>query len=82
MPTSKRRVFRFKYVNGHPSNAAKGLQTVTAFGSLRGSHRYPLMLTEMTLLTALGQQQHPQWPPDIWRGRTQGDGNIGNGAQS
>jgi len=54
MPTSDGEAFGFKYVNGHPSNAAKGLQTVAAFGLLaRVDTGYPLMLTEMTLLTAL-----------------------------
>jgi ornithine cyclodeaminase len=54
MPTSDGEVFSFKYVNGHPSNTAKGYQTVAAFGLLaRVDTGYPLMLTEMTLLTAL-----------------------------
>jgi ornithine cyclodeaminase len=54
MPTSDGEAFSFKYVNGHPSNAAKGFQTVAAFGLLaRVDTGYPLMLTEMTLLTAL-----------------------------
>ena len=54
MPTSDGEAFGFKYVNGHPSNAAKGFQTVAAFGLLaRVDTGYPLMLTEMTLLTAL-----------------------------
>ena len=54
MPTSDGETYSFKYVNGHPSNTAKGLQTVTAFGLLaRVDSGYPLMLTEMTLLTAL-----------------------------
>lgn len=54
MPTSDGEWFAFKYVNGHPSNAVRGLQTVTAFGLLaRVDTGYPLMLTEMTLLTAL-----------------------------
>jgi ornithine cyclodeaminase len=54
MPTSDGEWFTFKYVNGHPSNAGRGLQTVTAFGLLaRVDTGYPLMLTEMTLLTAL-----------------------------
>ncbi|HWW55418.1 MAG TPA: ornithine cyclodeaminase [Sphingopyxis sp.] len=54
MPTSDGEVYSFKYVNGHPSNTAKGFQTVTAFGVLAQVETgYPLMLTEMTLLTAL-----------------------------
>lgn len=54
MPTSDGEVFSFKYVNGHPSNAARGYQTVAAFGLLaRVDTGYPVMLAEMTLLTAL-----------------------------
>ncbi|RCW84831.1 ornithine cyclodeaminase [Paracoccus lutimaris] len=54
MPTSDGETYGFKYVNGHPSNMKKGLQTVTAFGLLADvATGYPLMLTEMTILTAL-----------------------------
>lgn len=54
MPTSDGEIFSFKYVNGHPSNVARGFQTVTAFGVLaRVDTGYPLLLSEMTLLTAL-----------------------------
>jgi ornithine cyclodeaminase len=54
MPTSDGVVYGFKYVNGHPKNTAEGLQTVTAFGLLADvATGYPVLLTEMTLLTAL-----------------------------
>lgn len=54
MPTSDGDVYGFKYVNGHPSNTRDGLQTVTAFGLLADvATGYPVLLTEMTLLTAL-----------------------------
>jgi len=54
MPTSDGEVYGFKYVNGHPKNTAGGLQTVTAFGLLaKVATGYPVLLTEMTLLTAL-----------------------------
>ncbi|PDT83186.1 ornithine cyclodeaminase [Sinorhizobium sp. BJ1] len=54
MPTSDGAVYSFKYVNGHPKNIVNGLQTVTAFGLLAEvSTGYPVLLTEMTLLTAL-----------------------------
>ena len=54
MPTSDGETFSFKYVNGHPGNTAIGYQTVAAFGLLaRVDTGYPLMLSEMTLLTAL-----------------------------
>ncbi|MET0358859.1 MAG: ornithine cyclodeaminase [Pararhizobium sp.] len=54
MPTSDGEIYGFKYVNGHPKNMAAGLQTVTAFGLLADvATGYPVLLTEMTLLTAL-----------------------------
>ena len=54
MPTSDGELYGFKYVNGHPDNTAQGLQTVTAFGLLAEvSSGYPVLLSEMTLLTAL-----------------------------
>lgn len=54
MPTADGSIYSFKYVNGHPRNAAEGLQTVTAFGLLAEvATGYPVLLTEMTLLTAL-----------------------------
>ena len=54
MPTSDGQTYGFKYVNGHPSNTKQGLQTVTAFGLLADvATGYPLMLSEMTILTAL-----------------------------
>jgi ornithine cyclodeaminase len=54
MPTSDGETYGFKYVNGHPKNMREGLQTVTAFGVLADVNTgYPLLLSEMTLLTAL-----------------------------
>ncbi len=54
MPTSDGQTYGFKYVNGHPSNMKKGLQTVTAFGLLADvATGYPVLLSEMTILTAL-----------------------------
>ncbi len=54
MPTSDHETYGFKYVNGHPSNPARGFQTVTAFGVLADVHNgYPTFLAEMTILTAL-----------------------------
>lgn len=54
MPTADAESYGFKYVNGHPGNMRAGYQTVTAFGVLASvSTGYPLLLTEMTLLTAL-----------------------------
>lgn len=54
MPTSDGGHYAFKYVNGHPSNTRDGRQTVTAFGVLADvATGYPMLLTEMTILTAL-----------------------------
>ena len=54
MPTADADNYGFKYVNGHPKNMREGYQTVTAFGVLSSvANGYPLLLTEMTVLTAL-----------------------------
>lgn len=54
MPTADKRNFGFKYVNGHPGNFNKGLQTVVAFGVFSDvDSGYPLLLSEMTFGTAL-----------------------------
>lgn len=54
MPTADSENYGFKYVNGHPKNMREGYQTVTAFGVLSSiANGYPILLTEMTVLTAL-----------------------------
>jgi ornithine cyclodeaminase len=54
MPTSDGQLYSFKYVNGHPKNTARRLLTVTAFGVLADvATGYPLLLSEMTFVTAL-----------------------------
>ena len=54
MPTADNALYGFKYVNGHPKNTRTGHQTVTAFGVLADvDNGYPVLLTEMTVLTAL-----------------------------
>ncbi|BDZ41898.1 ornithine cyclodeaminase [Paraoerskovia sediminicola] len=54
MPTSDGQSYGFKYVNGHPANPNRGLQTVTAFGVLADvATGYPVFFSEMTLLTGL-----------------------------
>jgi ornithine cyclodeaminase len=53
MPAADADRYAFKYVNGHPSNTAKGVSTVMAFGALADVHTgYPLLLSELTLTTA------------------------------
>jgi ornithine cyclodeaminase len=54
MPTTDGRLYSFKYVNGHPTNTARGLLTVTAFGVLADvATGYPVLMSEMTFVTAL-----------------------------
>lgn len=54
MPVCDAETFGFKFVNGHPANPARGLQTVTALGVLADVRTgYPTFMAEMTLLTAL-----------------------------
>ncbi|BCQ53552.1 ornithine cyclodeaminase [Burkholderia gladioli pv. gladioli] len=54
MPVADAKLFAFKYVNGHPVNAQRGIHTVMAFGALANVDTgYPLLLAELTLTTAL-----------------------------
>lgn len=54
MPCSDDTLYSFKYVNGHPANPLKGKLSVVAVGLLAdATSGYPLMMSEMTLLTAL-----------------------------
>lgn len=53
MPISDNDRYAFKYVNGHPSNATKGVSTVMAFGALADIETgFPTLLSELTLTTA------------------------------
>lgn len=54
MPVSDAGTYAFKFVNGHPGNPRTGRLTVAAFGVLADvATGYPLLVSEMTLLTAL-----------------------------
>lgn len=54
MPVCDDKYFTFKYVNLHPKNPDIGLMTIVATGQLaRIDTGYPLMYSEMTILTAL-----------------------------
>jgi ornithine cyclodeaminase len=84
MPISDGTSYSFKYVNGHPSNTAEGLLTVTAFGVLSAvSTGYPLLLSELTLTTALRTAAMSalaaKW---LARADSRVMALIGNGAQS
>ena len=53
MPTTDGETYCFKFVNGHPKNTRRGLQTVAAFGVLADvATGYPRLLADMTLATA------------------------------
>lgn len=54
MPIWDDRYYSYKYVNGHPNNPATGHLTVVAFGSLTDiATGYPLIVSEMTVLTGI-----------------------------
>ncbi|GAB4221815.1 MAG: ornithine cyclodeaminase [Francisella sp.] len=54
MPTADNKLFTYKCVNGHPANPFDGKQTVVAIGQVNEiKYGYPLLISEMTLLTAL-----------------------------
>ncbi len=83
MPTSDGEVYGFKYVNGHPRNTGEGLQTVTAFGLLADvSTGYPVLLSEMTILTALRTAATSAMVARALAPKTKAMAMIGNGAQS
>jgi len=84
MPTSDGTLYSFKYVNGHPANMRKGLQTVTAFGVLADvATGYPLFISEMTILTALRTAAiSAVAAKHLARPGCQAMALIGNGAQS
>lgn len=53
MPIADKNYYSFKYVNGHPNNTQNDKLTVVATGQLSEvSNGYPLLFSEMTLLTA------------------------------
>jgi ornithine cyclodeaminase len=83
MPTSDGQTYGFKYVNGHPSNMKRGLQTVTAFGLLADvATGYPVLLSEMTILTALRTAATSAMAAKWLAPQTRTMALIGNGAQA
>jgi ornithine cyclodeaminase len=84
MPTADGRLYSFKYVNGHPINTARGLLTVTAFGVLADvATGYPLLLSEMTFVTALRTAAISALAASrMARANSRVMALIGNGAQS
>lgn len=54
MPISDQAQYGFKYVNGHPSNVARELSTVMAFGALADVDTgFPRLVSELTLATGI-----------------------------
>jgi len=84
MPISNSKQFSFKYVNGHPKNPDVGLTTVMAFGALAQMDTgYPILLSEMTLLTALRTAASSVLAATyLARSDSKKMAMIGNGAQS
>ena len=76
--------YSFKYVNCHPANTKNGKLTVVATGQLSGIDTgYPLMFSEMTLLTALRTAATSALATDLMsRKSAKVVAIIGTGAQS
>ena len=84
MPVADAQRYAFKYVNGHPANTAGGLYTVMAFGVLADvATGYPLLLSELTLATALRTAATSAMAARaLARRNSRCMALIGNGAQS
>ncbi|BCG02325.1 ornithine cyclodeaminase (plasmid) [Paraburkholderia sp. PGU19] len=84
MPVADAKLFAFKYVNGHPVNAQRGIHTVMAFGALADVDTgYPLLLAELTLTTALRTAATSVLAAKaLARPNSKTMALIGNGAQS
>jgi ornithine cyclodeaminase len=76
--------YSFKYVNGHPKNPLTGHLTVSATGQLsRIDTGYPLMFSEMTILTAFRTAATAALATDLMsRKNARVAAIIGTGAQS
>ncbi|TAL98793.1 MAG: ornithine cyclodeaminase [Paraburkholderia sp.] len=84
MPVADSSLFAFKYVNGHPINAERGIHTVMAFGALADVDTgYPTFLSELTLTTALRTAATSAMVAKVLaRPDSRTMALIGNGAQS
>ncbi len=79
-----KKYYTFKYVNCHPKNPLSGKQTIVATGQLsRIDTGYPLMFSEMTILTALRTAANSALATDLMaRKNAHTLALIGTGAQS
>ncbi|API86331.1 ornithine cyclodeaminase [Francisella uliginis] len=84
MPTADNKLFTYKCVNGHPANPFDGKQTVVATGQLNEiKYGYPLLISEMTVLTALRTAAATVMATDyLARKDSKTMALIGTGAQS
>lgn len=84
MPVCDDEYYSFKYVNCHPKNPNVGKQTVVATGQLsRVDTGYPVMFSEMTVLTALRTAAVSALATDLMaREDSEVFAIIGTGAQS
>jgi ornithine cyclodeaminase len=84
MPISDDKLFAFKCVSGHPLNSKLGFFTIMGFGCLSEvSTGWPLLLTEMTLLTAIRTAATSVLAAQVVANpRPTSLAVIGNGAQS
>ena len=84
MPVCDKEYYTFKYVNCHPKNPENGLMTVVATGQLSEvGAGYPIMFSEMTVLTALRTAATTAIATDLMaRKNSRVLAMIGTGAQS
>lgn len=84
MPISDKEYYSFKLVNGHPENTKNHLLTVVAVGMLASATTgYPLLISEMTLLTAIRTASTSALVSKYMaRKNSKTFGIIGTGAQS
>jgi ornithine cyclodeaminase len=84
MPIADHDYFAFKYVNGHPQNPEINKQTVVATGQLSAvKDGYPILGSEMTVLTALRTAAASAIATDVLaRKNSHTIAMIGTGAQS
>jgi ornithine cyclodeaminase len=84
MPIADHEYFGYKYVNGHPKNPLQNKQTIVATGQLsKVSDGHPVLISEMTLLTAFRTAATSALATDLLaRKNSQTLALIGSGAQS
>lgn len=84
MPCADDRFYSFKYVNGHPGNILNGQLSVAATGQLSDADNgYPLLLCDMTLLTAIRTAATSVLASDyLARSNAKSLAVIGTGAQA